>query len=305
MFRSPTCTGGGGSRSDAKEVERMSFSGSVKLLLEFLKDMAAIEEDMRLNILLVRESFLSFFSFLSSFLSSPSWLCTDLDSLMRRPKLLHVLSDDAREGALLGSRECDEEGGGDAGSGLPRVGLLGVMVAFWWSMMSGLWWRSRGVPSVGIASVGFMVRSSRTMRAVTCTDSGFSAPRCTLYTVDLIGADCFFLSGVVEADELKNAGLPRRVLDLPLGEVSTGVVAKNEDLRWARVELFVLKAELARLTCEADSLLVLSASALILCEMPEETLIFVRALVSDFGAGGQPPETLRVLSPGDKRLIPW
>jgi hypothetical protein len=143
------------------------------------------------------------------------------------------------------------------------------------------------------------------MRAVTCTDSGFSAPRCTLYTVDLTGADCFFLSGVVEADEVKNAGLPRRVLDLPLGEVSRGVVAKNEDLRWARVELFVLKAELARLTCEADSLLVLSASALILCEMPEETLIFVRALVSDFGAGGHPPETLRVLSPGDKRLIPW
>jgi hypothetical protein len=86
----------------------------------------------------VRESFLSFLSFLSSFLSSPSWLCTDLDSLMRRPKFLQVLSDDAREGALLGSRECDEEGGGDAGSGLPRVGLLGVMVAFWWSMISGL-----------------------------------------------------------------------------------------------------------------------------------------------------------------------
>lgn len=131
MFKSPTCTGGGGSRRDAKEVERMSFSGSAKLLLEFFQGMPDMEEDMRLNILLVRFSFLSFFSFLSSLFSSPSWLCTDLDSLMRRPKDLHVLSDDAREGALLGSRECDDDGGGEAASGLPRVGLLGVMVAFW------------------------------------------------------------------------------------------------------------------------------------------------------------------------------
>lgn len=159
--------------------------------------------------------------------------------------------------------------------------------------------------SVGIASVGFIVRSSRTMRAVTCTDSGFSTPRCTLYTVDLTGADCFFLSGVVEADEAKNEGLSRRGVDFPVGEISTGVVAKNEDLRWA-TELLVLKAELARLTCEADSLLVLSASALILCEMPEETLIFFGAVLeSDFGAGGQPPEILRPVCSGDRRLMPW
>ena len=131
MFRSPTCTGGGGSRRDAREVERMSFSGSAKLLFEFFHGIADMEEDMRLNILLVRDFFSSFLSFLSSLLSSPSWLCTDLDSLMRRPKALHVLSDEAREGALLGSRECEDEGGGEAGSGLPRVGLLGVMVAFW------------------------------------------------------------------------------------------------------------------------------------------------------------------------------
>jgi hypothetical protein len=161
-------------------------------------------------------------------------------------------------------------------------------------MIRGLWWRSNGVLSVGMASVGFIVRSSRTIRAVTCTDSGFSTPRCTLYTVDLTGADCFFLSGVDEADEVRNGGVPRRVEDLPLGDVSIGVVAKNEDLRWARVELVVLKAALAGFTCEADSLLVLSASALILCEMPEETLILLGALLeSDFGAGGQPPETLR------------
>ena len=97
MFRSPTCTGGGGSRRDAREVERMSFSGRAKLLFEFFQGMADIEKDMRLNILLVRDFFSSFLSFLSSLLSSPSWLCTDLDSLMRRPKALHVLSDEARE----------------------------------------------------------------------------------------------------------------------------------------------------------------------------------------------------------------
>jgi hypothetical protein len=120
------------------------------------------------------------------------------------------------------------------------------------------------VLSVGIASVGCLVRSSRTIRAVTCTDSGFSAPRCTLYTVDLTGAGCFFLSGVDEADEVKNGGVPRRVVDSTFGEVSRGVVAKNDDLRWVKVELGVFKAVLAGLTGEAESRLVFSASALIL-----------------------------------------
>jgi hypothetical protein len=88
-----------------------------------------IDEDMRLNILLVRDSFLSF---LSSLFSSPSWLCTDFDSLIRRPNVLQVLSDDVRDGALLCSREWDDEvARGEAGSGLPRVGLLGVKVGFW------------------------------------------------------------------------------------------------------------------------------------------------------------------------------
>lgn len=123
MFKSPTWTGGGGSRRDDNEVERMSFSGRFKLLLEFFQGMAAMDDDIRLNILLVRDSFLSF---LSSFLSSPSWLWTDLDSLIRRPKALHVLSEDVREGAILCSLECDEEvARGEVGSGLPRVGLLG------------------------------------------------------------------------------------------------------------------------------------------------------------------------------------
>ena len=113
-FKSPTCIGGGGSRSDAKDVDRMSFSGSVKLPLplEFFQGIEDMDEDIRLNILVVRDSF---FSFLSSFFSSPSWLWTDLVSLIRRPKLLHVLSEDVREGAWLCSRECDDEVSREAG----------------------------------------------------------------------------------------------------------------------------------------------------------------------------------------------
>jgi hypothetical protein len=65
-------------------------------------------------------------SFLSSRLSSPSWLWIDLDSLMRRPKALHVLSEEVRVGPLLCSREWVVEGVlGDVGSALPRLGLCG------------------------------------------------------------------------------------------------------------------------------------------------------------------------------------
>jgi hypothetical protein len=89
---------------------------------------------------------------------------------------------------------------------------------------------------LGIANTGCLVRSSRTMRAVTCTDSGCVFARCTLYTVALIGccvpADLF--SGVDE-DEFRKAGLPRRDTGRPFGDVSIGVAAKNEDLRWARL----------------------------------------------------------------------
>lgn len=208
----------------------MSFSGSVKppLLLELFQGMDDMDEDMRLNILVVRDSFLSF---LSSFLSSPSWLWIDLDSLIRRPKLLHVLSEDVREGAWLCSRECDDEVSRDAGgSCFGWGGLMGGAMAWWWSMIRGLWWRSRGVLSVGIAKVGFMVRSSRTIRAVTWTDSGFSAPCCTLYTVALIGPEGF-LSIMDAEDEGRSSGLPLREADNPFGDVSRGDEAKKEDLR--------------------------------------------------------------------------
>lgn len=197
---------------------------------------------------------------------------------------------------MLCSREWEDEGArGEAGSGLPRVGLLGVKVDFWWSMMRGLWWSSNGVLSVGIAKLGFFVRSSLTIRAVTCTDSGFSTSFCTLYTVDLTGAGCFFLSVGDEAEEPKNEGLPRRVAGRPFGEVSDGgAVAKKDDLRCARLEFDESNAALAVVTGRVpDSRLVFSASALILCEMPDDTLIFLETTVSVLALGGHPPEDLR------------
>jgi hypothetical protein len=119
-------------------VVRISWSGREgRLLVEDFQGMADMDEDMRLNILLVRDSFLSF---LSSRLSSPSWLWIDLDSLMRRPKGFQLLSVDVRGGGpVLCSRECDVDGAlGEAASLRPRVGLFGVHFGFWWSMISGL-----------------------------------------------------------------------------------------------------------------------------------------------------------------------
>jgi hypothetical protein len=175
MLRSPTCTDGGGSRRDAREVAPKLCSGSARLLLEFFHGFPDMV-DMRLNILLVRDSF---FSFLSSRLSSPSWLWIEVDSLIRRPNGLQPLSDDVRDGAMLCSRECDIEGAfGEEGSvrTRPRVGLLGLYFGFWWSIIRWLWWRSNGVFWLGIDNIGCLVRSSRTMRAVTCTDSGCAFP---------------------------------------------------------------------------------------------------------------------------------
>jgi hypothetical protein len=127
---------------------------------------------------------------------------------------------------------------------------------------------------VGIASAGMRVRSSRTIRAVTCTDSGCALAFCTLYMVALTGcalnADLFF-SGVDEVDEFKKAGLPRRETGLPFGDVSTGVAAKKDDLRCARLWLGVSR-ELLGVAGDTSSLLDFSASALILCEMPVDTL---------------------------------
>jgi hypothetical protein len=131
--------------------------------------------------------------------------------------------------------------------------------------------------SVGITRVGARVRSSRTMRAVTCTDSGCVLAFCTLYMVALIGAvngDLFF-SGVDAADEFRKAGLPRREMGLPFGDVSTGVAAKKDDLRCAR--LWLEGSSVLEVGGDIASLLDFSASALILCEMPEETLTLLTA----------------------------
>ena len=86
-------------------------------------------EDIRLNSLLVRESF---FSFLPSRLSSSlSKLCIDwlrvvellFDSLNRRPKDLQLLSDEDR-GPALASLVAGETGGlGDIGSALAELPL--------------------------------------------------------------------------------------------------------------------------------------------------------------------------------------
>jgi hypothetical protein len=131
MFRSPMWTEGGGSLSDARAVE--FCSGRARLEEEFFHGIAEMVDDMRLNSLpvLLGRSFLLFLSEVLS--SSPSWLWwlwIDLDSLIRRPNDLQLLSDDERGNAVLGSREWEEEEGarGDAGSvlgvcTLSRTGL--------------------------------------------------------------------------------------------------------------------------------------------------------------------------------------
>jgi hypothetical protein len=126
----------------------------------------------------------------------------------------------------------------------------------------------------GIDNIGCLVRSSRTMRAVTCTDSGCAFARCTLYTVALTGCVPADLVSGVDEVELRKAGLPRRETGRPFGDVSIGAAAKNEDLRWARLWLEESRDPRGE-TGGDNSRLDFSASALILCEMPEETLTFL------------------------------
>lgn len=71
-----------------------------------------------------------------------------------------------------------------------------------------------------------------------------------------------FFSGVVE-EERRKAGSPRRETGLPLGDVSTGVVAKKEDLRCARLWLDASKPP-PGVTGGESSRLDFSARALIL-----------------------------------------
>jgi hypothetical protein len=135
------------------------------------------------------------------------------------------------------------------------------------------------------------------MRAVTCTDSGCALPFCTLYTVALIdfGVGVLFFSGEEGADEFKKDGVPRRVTDLEdFGDVSSGVVAKKDDLREARLDLEESKLPGGVIGGD-DSRLDFSARALILCEMPDETVIFFATPTgSATTCGGQGPEVLRV-----------
>lgn len=82
---------------------------------------------------------------------------------------------------------------------------------------------------VGMVSIGCAVRSSRMIRAVTWTDSDFSAAR-TLYTLDLIDA-AFFLSDIEDAEEAKSEELLSLVVICPFGDESLGEAAKKDDLR--------------------------------------------------------------------------
>jgi hypothetical protein len=102
MFKSPTCTGGGGSRRDARLGEWTLWSGRLKAEEEDFQGIEDMEELMRLNIFEVRDSFLAV---LSERTESPSWLWMDLDSDMRRPKPRQPLSEEVREGPMLCSRE--------------------------------------------------------------------------------------------------------------------------------------------------------------------------------------------------------
>jgi hypothetical protein len=120
MLRSPSCMAEGGSRRDGKGMDGMS---SGKLGAEFFRVIEDME-DIRLESLLVHESFFSFFAGFSSLLDT-SKLFVDmlrggapfLDSLCRRPKDRQLLSDDDRGRAGTGSFDCEDGGGlGDVDS---------------------------------------------------------------------------------------------------------------------------------------------------------------------------------------------
>jgi hypothetical protein len=61
-------------------------------------------------------------------------------------------------------------------------------------------------------------------------------------------------------------------MTVPLG-TSAGGAEKNDDLRWATIEADA-SGVASELTDAEDSLLDFSASALILCDIPDDTLIF-------------------------------
>ena len=116
------------------------------------------------------------------------------------------------------------------------------------------------------------------------------------------GCNTDFLSGVVEVIKFANEARLKRLTDFPLGEFPLGGVEKKDDLRWATIEADASGVVL-ELTEMVDSRLDFSARALILCEMPEDTLIFLAVTtLSGLTCEGHGPEALRPLScSGEKR----
>lgn len=113
--------------------------------------------------------------------------------------------------------------------------------------------------------------------------------------------DC--LSGVDWFDNVANEARLKRLLGSGVGEFPLGDVEKKEDLRCATSEWEVSGVVAGGLT-ETESRDDFSARALILCEIPEETLIFLAwTTVSVFACGGgQGLEVLRSPSRSGVRL---
>lgn len=90
-------------------------------------------------------------------------------------------------------------------------------------------------------------------------------------------------------------------MDCVFGEFPEGGVEKKDVFRWV-IEVDA-SGVLLGLTEGEASLLDFSASALIRCEMPEETLIFLATTtVSELACGSQGPDALRGMGcSGEKR----
>ena len=124
---------------------------------------------------------------------------------------------------------------------------------------------------------------SRTIRAVTCTDSGCSDSCCILYTVLCLGgvfvgvaSTLCFGSGVVDLATLMNDARDIRFKDFPLVASPSGGLEKKDDLRCATMEELLSDVRTG-LSDAVESLFDFSAKALILCEIPDPTLIFLAA----------------------------
>lgn len=121
-----------------------------------------------------------------------------------------------------------------------------------------------------MVKAGFCGFVSRTMRAVTCTDSGCSDSCCTLYTVLCFvgviadgGCTVGFGSGVVDRDTLMNEARDKRLTDFPLAKSPSGGLEKKDDLRCATIEDAPSAVRMG-LREAVESLLDFSARALIL-----------------------------------------